>query len=68
MSALHKILRKEVVKIGFVFVVTSDANVLYQLRSKLLPLQRDFDLKYTQDISLLHIHLSRIYLPSPHVT
>ena len=44
-------------KNGFVCVETvlSDANLLYQLRSKILSHQRDFDLKDTQDILLFHI-------------
>ena len=38
------------IKNGFVYAETSDVNLLYQLRSKPLNHQRDFDLKYTQDI------------------
>ena len=50
-----KVYAKGALKNGFVYVETSDANLLYQLRSKLLIHQRDFDLKYTQDILLFHI-------------
>ena len=42
-------------KHGFVYVETLDTNLLYQLHSKPLTHQRDFDVKYTQDILLLHI-------------
>ena len=38
----------------FVYVQTSDTNLLYQLCSKPLTHQGDFDLKYTQDILLFH--------------
>ena len=50
-----KVFAKGVLKNGFVYVETSDANLLYQLRSKPLIHQRDFDLKHTQDILLFHI-------------
>ena len=50
-----KVYAKGVLKNGFVYVGTSDINLLYQLRSKPSTHQRDFDLKYTQDILLLHI-------------
>ena len=49
-----KVYAKGVLKNGFFYVESSDANLLYQLRSKPLTHQRDFDLKYTQDILLLH--------------
>ena len=54
-SALLKSLRKGVLKNEFVYVETSDENLLYQLRSKQSIHQRDFDLKYTQVILFLHI-------------
>ena len=47
-----KVYAKGVLKNGFVYLETSDANLLYQLRSKPLIHQGDFDLKYTQDILL----------------
>ena len=50
-----KVYTKRVLKNGLVYVETSDPNLLYQLRSKPLIHQRDFDLKYTQDILLSHI-------------
>ena len=49
---------KGVLKNDFVDVETpetSDGNLFYQLRSKALIHQREFDLKYILDISLLHI-------------
>ena len=46
---------KGLFKDGFVYIETSDANLLYKLRSKPLNPQRDSDLKYMQDILLLHI-------------
>ena len=45
---------KEVLKNCFVSAETSDTNSIYQLCSKPLTHQRDLDLKYTQDILLLH--------------
>ena len=45
---------KGLLKNGFAYVETSDANLLYQLRSNPLTHQTDFDLKYTQDILLFH--------------
>ena len=50
-----KVYTKGVLKNDFADVETSGANLLYQLRSKPLTHQRDFDLKYTQDILLFHI-------------
>ena len=50
-----KVYAKGVLKNDFVYVETSDENLLCQLRSKPLTHQRDFDLKYTLDILLLHI-------------
>ena len=44
-----------VLKSGFVYVETSDANLLYELRSKPLTPWADFDLKYTLDILLFHL-------------
>ena len=44
----------EVLKNCFVSAETSDTNSIYQLCSKPLTHQRDLDLKYTQDILLLH--------------
>ena len=46
---------QKVLKNDFVYVKTSDANLLYQLHSKPLTHHRDFDLKYTQDIILSYI-------------
>ena len=46
---------KGLFKDDFVYIETSDANLLYKLRSKPLNPQRDSDLKYMQDILLLHI-------------
>ena len=43
---------KSKLKNGFVYVEISDADLLYQFRSKPLTHQTDFDLKYTQDILL----------------
>ena len=40
-----KVYVKEVLKNGFVYVDTSDTNLLYELRSKPLTHQRDFDVK-----------------------
>ena len=40
-----RVYAKGVLKNGFVYVETSDANLLYQLRSKPLTHQRDFDLR-----------------------
>ena len=45
---------KGVLKNEFVYVETSDRNLPYQLHSKPLTHKRDFDLKYTQNILLLH--------------
>ena len=47
-----KVCIKGVLKNGFVYVETSDTNLLYQLCSKPLSHQRDFGVKYTQDILL----------------
>ena len=40
-----KVYVKEVLKNGFVYVDTSDTNFLYELRSKPLTHQKDFDVK-----------------------
>ena len=53
---------KGMLKNGFVYVEISGANLLYQLRSKPLTHQADFDLKYTQDILLFHIALIAVPL------
>ena len=50
-----KIYSKGVLKNNFVFVEISDTNLLYQLRSKSLIHQRDFDLKYIWDILVFDI-------------
>ena len=44
-----------VLRNDFVYVETSDANSLYQLNSKPLTYQQDFDLKHAQDILRFHI-------------
>ena len=54
-SALHESLRKGGIKNDFVYVQTSDGNFPYQLRSKPLTHQIDFDLKYTQNSLLLRV-------------
>ena len=54
-SALHKSLQKQGVENDFVYLETSDVNLLYQLRSKPLIHQRDFHLKYILDILLSHV-------------
>ena len=50
-----KVYAKEVLRNGFVYVETSVANLLHQLRSKPLTHQIDFDLKHIQDILIFHI-------------
>ena len=50
-----KIYEKGMLKNGFLYIETSDTTLLYQLRSKLLTHRRDFDLRKSQDILLLHI-------------
>ena len=57
-----KVYAKGVLKNDFVYVETSDTNLLFtqiytnsQLCPKPLTHQRDFDLKYTEDILLFHI-------------
>ena len=49
-----KVYRKGVLKNGFIYVETLDANLLYQLCSKPLTHQTDFNLKYDQDILIFH--------------
>ena len=53
-----KVYTKVVLKNDFVYVETSDSNLLYQLHSKPLDHQRDFDLKYIQDILLAYFLIS----------
>ena len=49
-----KVYAKRILRNDFLYVETSNANLLYQLRSKPLTHQRDFDLMYTLEILLLH--------------
>ena len=51
---------KGMLKKGLVYVETADVNLLYQLHSKPLTHQRDFDLKYTQDIFCTSIHTVQV--------
>ena len=50
-----KIYAKRLLKNGFVYLESSDVNLLDQLCSKLPTHQTDFNLKHTQDILLFHI-------------
>ena len=43
-------------KNGFVYVEVSDADLLYQFRSKPMTHQTDFDLKYNRDILLFRLY------------
>ena len=52
-----KVYTKGVLKNGFVYVETSGKNLLYQLRSRRLTHQTDFDLKYTQVFFILLFHI-----------
>ena len=58
-----KVYTKGVLKNGFVYVETSGKNLLYQLRSRRLTHQTDFDLKYTQDIFYFTVSYCLIYVP-----
>ena len=53
-----KVYANVVSKNGFVYVKTSDANLFYQLRTKPSTYQRDFNLKYTQDITFAYCLIS----------
>ena len=52
-----KVYSTAVLKNGFVYIETSDANLLNKLRSDPLTKLTDFHLKFTQDILRIHIAL-----------